>query len=322
MFQPAINTTQSAGLSSVTTQVFYKKTGLDRLMQTFRFYSAGDTDDIPKRSGRTVQWFRFNLLGSNTTPSAEGVVGLPIPLGSNNFQATVEQFSDFTNLSTMLIDTAINDMVAQASEDMSYRAALSVDLTVRTEIESNPSAIRQTQGAYFSAADINASITFLKAANVQPRDDGGWMMILHPYMTYDLLSDNSAGGFVEVMKYADPNRFIAGEIGRWMNTRIVETTNVAVVAGTGAQGANAKYHGYLFGKGGLGVVALAGRGPNNVTDPRKSTFNVSVIRGEKSIYDPEGQIGAAVSYYYVFTAKTMDTVVPRFAIVEADVSLV
>jgi N4-gp56 family major capsid protein len=157
---------------------------------------------------------------------------------------------------------------------------------------------------------------------VQPRDDGGWMMILHPYMTYDLLSDNSAGGFVEVMKYADPNRFIAGEIGRWMNTRIVETTNVAVVAGTGAQGANAKYHGYLFGKGGLGVVSLAGRGPNNVTDPRKSTFNVSVIRGDKSIYDPEGKIGAAVSYYYVFTAKTMDTVVPRFTIVEADVSLV
>lgn len=320
MYQPAINTTQSAGLASVTTQIFYKKTGLDRLMQTFRFYSAGDADDIPKRSGRTVQWFRFNLLGGNTTPSSEGVVGVPIPLSSANFNATVEMYSDFTNLSTFLIDTAINDMVAQASEDMSYRAALSVDLTVRTEIESNANAIQPTQGAYTTAADINAAITFLKAKNVMPREDGGWMMILHPYMTYDLLSDNTAGGFVEVMKYADPNRFISGEIGRIFNTRIVETTGVATVAG-GASG-NVKYHGYLFGRGGLGVVSLAGRGPNNVVDPRKSTFNVNVIKAQPSIYDPENQIGAAVAYNYVMVAKTLDTVNPRFVILEGDVSLV
>lgn len=316
MFQPAINTTQSVGLSAVATQTYYKKTGLDRLVQTFRFYSAGDPDDIPKRSGRTVQWFRFNLLGSNTSPSAEGVVGIPLPLSSGQFTATVEQYSDFTNLSTMLIDTAINDMVAQASADMSYRAALSVDLIVRNEIESNTAAIQPTLGTYFSAADINAAITYLKAANVQPREDGGWMSILHPYMTYDLLSDNTAGGFIDVMKYADPNRFISGEIGRIFNTRIVETTNVATVAN------GTKYHGYIFGSGGLGVVSLAGRGPNNVVDPRRSTFNVNVIRGEKSIYDPEGQIGAAVSYYYVMTAKNLDTTTPRFRIIEGDVSLV
>lgn len=320
MFQPAVNTTQSAGLASVTTQIYYKKTGLDRLMQTFRFYSAGDTDDIPKRSGRTVQWFRFNLLGGNTTPSSEGVVGVPIPLSSANFSATVEMYSDFTNLSTMLIDTAINDMVAQASEDMSYRAALSVDLTVRTEIESNTNAIQQLQGAYFGAADINAGITFLKALNVLPRDDGGWLLILHPYMTYDLLSDNTAGGFVEIAKYANPQALISGEIGRIFNTRIVETTGVATVGATTA--GNTKYHAYLFGKGGLGVVSLAGRGPNNVVDPRKSTFNVNVIKATPSIYDPENQIGAAVSYYYVMVAKTLDTTFPRFRIIEGDVSIV
>jgi N4-gp56 family major capsid protein len=320
LYNPAINTTQSAGLQAVASQIYYKKTGLDRLMQTFRFYSAGDPDDIPKRSGRTVQWYRFNLLGGNTTPSAEGVVGVPIPLGSNTFQATVEQYSDFTNLSTLLIDTAINDMVAQASEDMSYRAALSVDLTVRTEVESVIAAIQQTQGQYFSAADINAAITYLKAANVLPREDGGWMAILHPYMTYDLLSDNTAGGFVEIAKYANPQALISGEIGRIFNTRIVETTGVATVGAAGA--ANLKYHGYLFGRGGLGVVSLAGRGPNNVVDPRRSTFNVNVIKGNPSMYDPEGQLGAAVSYFYVMAAKAMDTTTPRFRIVEADVSLV
>jgi N4-gp56 family major capsid protein len=318
VYQPTINTTQSAGLQGVASQIYYKKTGLDRLVQTFRFYSAGDPDQIPKRSGRTVQWFRFGLLGANTTPSAEGVVSVPIPLNANTFTATVEVYSDFTNLSTHLIDTAINDMVGQASEDMSYRAALSVDLTVRTEVEAATGAIYQSRATYFTAADINASITRLKAQNVLPRDDGGWMAILHPYMTYDLLSDNTANGFTEVMKYANPQTFISGEIGRIFNTRIVETTNVATVTSGGVT----KYHGYIFGKGGLGVVSLAGRGPNNVVDPRRSTFNIDVIRGEKSIYDPEGQIGAAVSYYYVMVAKLMDTVVPRLAIVEADVSLV
>lgn len=316
MFQPAINTTQSAGLAAVATQTFYKKTGLDRLMQTFRFYSAGDEDDIPRRSGRTVQWYRFNLLGSNQTPSPEGVVNVPLPLASQSFTATVEQYSDFTNLSTLLIDTAINDMVAQASEDMSYRAALSVDLTVRTEVESLTAAVQQSQNTYFTVADINASIAFLKAANVMPRSDGGWMCILHPYMTYDLLSDNTAGGFIDVMKYAAPERFISGEIGRIANTRLVETTNVATAAN------GTKFHAYFFGKGGLGVVSLAGRGPSNVVDPRRSSFNVNVIRGGNTIFDPEGQIGAAVSYYYVMAAKVLDTTIPRYRIVEADVSLV
>lgn len=314
MYQPALNTTQSPGLAAVATQTYYKKTGLDRLVQTFRFYSAGDPDDIPRRSGRTVQWYRFSLLGANTTPSAEGVVGIPLPLSSNSFTATVEPYSDFTNLSTMLIDTAINDMVGQASADMSYRAALSVDLTVRAEIEANTAAIQPTQGTYFSLADVNAAIAFLKAANVQPRDDGGWLCILHPYMTYDLISDNTAGGFVDIAKYAAPDRLINGEVGRISNTRLVETTNVAVV--------NGKYHAYFFGQGGLGVVSLAGRGPSNVVDPRRSTFNVNVIKGGNTIYDPEGQIGAAVSYYYVMAAKNLDATTPRFRIIEGDVSLV
>jgi hypothetical protein len=43
-----------------------------------------------------------------------------------------------------------------------------------------------------------------------------------------------------------------------------------------------------------------------VTDPKRQRFNINVIKGEKNIYDPEGVIGAAVSYNYVFTAVVLE----------------
>jgi hypothetical protein len=72
----------------------------------------------------------------------------------------------------------------------------------------------------------------------------------------------------------------------------------------------------------MGVVSLGGNGPSNVVDPRKQSFAVNVIPGKPQIADPEGKIGFAVSYRFVFVAKLLDTTTYRFKTIPADPSII
>ncbi len=322
-YAPAANTTQSAGLTHLAT-VYYRKVALDRLYQSMRFQAVCEPDDIPKRSGKTVQWFRFSLLSANTTPSAEGVIGNGLPLTSTTVSATVDQYSDFTSVSTLLIDTAINDMVSQASDDMAYRATLTVDQLCRNEFDSNSSAIVSTIGAAFAGADVRSQVSALEAANVKPREGGDFIGIIHPYVKYDLQSDNTAGGFIDVVKYSQPEKALTGEVGKIAGCRFLGTTGVT----TSGTAPNVLYYTYIVGKGGVGAVSLAGRGPQMTSTQSAASqgdqpnFNLNVIKGGPSASDPEGQIGAYVSYFFVFAVKTLDSTNYRYKIVKADASLV
>jgi hypothetical protein len=82
---------------------------------------------------------------------------------------------------------------------------------------------------------------------------------------------------------------------------VKESTNVKITAGSPNL-----YRTYVYGKGAIGAVDLEGRGPNKVTDPRKQRFSINTIKGQPSIADPEGVIGAAVSYNFVFTTVVLD----------------
>jgi N4-gp56 family major capsid protein len=323
-YQPAANSTQTASLAHLAT-VYYKKVGLDKLYQSLRFMSACEPDDVPSRSGKTVQWFRFDLLGANTTPSAEGVVGTGIPLTSRTISATVDQYSDFTSLSTLLEATAINSMVQEASEQMSYRAALSVDNITRAEIDGNFSNAQVGLTSigtsnYLCVNDFRKMVALLKGKNVMPKNGDEFMAVVHPYNIYDLMADGAtAGGFVDITKYSQPDAALQGEIGKLAQCRIVTTTNTG---NDGVAATSTKYYSYVFGKGGIGAVSLAGKGPSQVSDPKNQMFNLNVISGGPSPADPEGQIGTYVSYFFVYAAKTLDTVNYRYIITKADSSIV
>lgn len=316
-YNPAGNTTNTATLTHLIS-VWYNRTALDQLRQMFVFNSLCEPDVLPKRSGKTVQWYRHGLLGPNTTPHAEGTVGTSLQLSTSTVQATVSEYADFISVSTLLQETAIDPVVDNASEQLGYRGGLSVDTITRTEFDATTSTESDTIGATFTVSDIRAGVSKLKGLNVKPKTDGKFRMVIHPYLSYDLMADNTAGGFIEVMKYADPGRLLSGEVGQIAQTRIMESTNVK----TSGTAPDVLYYSYLVGKGAVGAVDLSGSGPAKVSDPDKQSFNVNVIKGGPSQADPEGMIGAYVSYRYVYVAKDLDATTPRHRKVKANASLV
>lgn len=319
-YQPAGNLTTTGSLAHLAT-VWYNRRALDQLKQMFRFLGVCEPDVLPLRMGKTVQWFRYSLFGANTTPASEGTVGTSLALTSSTVSATVEEYSDFITLSSLLEETAIDPIRQNAAEQLGYRAGLSVDTIARTEFDSNAGARIATLGASFSAADGRRAVALLNGLNIQPRDGGDFVGVIHPYISYDLKSDNTAGGFIDMLRYANPSAMgesLVGEVGKAGGVRYVESTNVR----TSGTAPNVLYDTYIVGKGGIGAVDLGGRGPSRVEDPKRQNFKVNVISGGPQIADPEGKIGAAVSYRYVFAVQTLDSTNLRYRVVQADASLV
>lgn len=319
-YTPASNTTQTPSIGHLAT-VYYKREGLDVLRQMNRFMAVCEPDDIPARSGKTVQWFRYSVLASNTAPSAEGVVGSGLSVTTNTVSATVDQYSDFASLSRLLKISAIDDIKTNVARELSYRASISVDTIVRNEFDSNASAAATLLGASLTRQDVVNTVAKLRAINVRPKDDGLFAGILHPYITNDLLSDNTAGGFTELSKYTvnkSGDYPVNGEVGIVGGVRFFESTNVS----TSGTVPNVLYNVYIVGKGAVGAVALAGNGPQQVTDPSKEMFKLNVVDTEANPADPEGQISTYISYWFAFAVKTLDSTNYRYRYLQPDATLV
>ena len=316
-YAPAGSTTQTPTFTHLAT-VYYEKSSLDRLTAMFRFYQVCEPHPIPQGSGKTIQMNRFILPGFNTTPAAEGVIGTPVQQASQIVTATVEQYSDFMSTSALLNETNIVNTVDQMSDDLSYRAAGTVDTIIRTEIDGNTAANQATIGAFLTAADFKKAVALLAGINVRPRFDNYFFSVIHPYVIYDLITDNTAGGFIDALKYMAGRQVLAGEVGEIAMCRLLTSTNV----GTSGASPNVLYNTYVMGKGGLGIVDLTGRGPDQVVDPQKERFKLNVVKGGPSPADPVGEIDMYVSYRFVFAAKTLDTTNLRFKIIQADASIV
>ena len=316
-YAPPGSTTQTSALAHLAT-VKYEKRGLDRLKAKFRFAQVCDPHPLPMNSGKTLQMYRFALPGFNTSAASEGVIGAPVAQSSSTLTATVEQYSDFMSSSSLLEETDINPTVMQMVEDISYRASGSVDTIIRTEIDGNSSALVNTIGSYLTASDFKKRIALLEGVNVEPFYEDRYFGVIHPYVVYDLISDNTAGGFIEALKYQNGQQVLNGEIGEIGRCRLLTSTNV----GNTGSSPNVQYYTYIFGRHGVGIVDLEGRGPDRVQDPKNEQFKVNVVKGGPNTADPVGEIGSFASYRFVFAAKTLDTTNYRFSVVKSDASVI
>lgn len=306
---PASQTTGSSALAHLAT-VMYRKKALDVLQKKFVFQDVCMDDMLPRASGKTIQFYRYsNLPVSTTAKSPEGAVGTSQNLNSKTVSATISQYTNFITVSDLLKDTAIDPLIQNAAERLGYQAGFSVDTITRTIIDNEASATDQTLlGSFLRAGDFRQSRHLLQGTDVQPMDNGNFMGIAHPYVTFDLVNDPAAVGLADIHKYTEPNRarLISyedrGRIAVVGGVDVQESTNVALIAGSPN-----KWRVYIFGKNGVGCVDLEGRGPNKIKDPSKQRFNVNVGQGSGPTgYDPEGVLGGFVSYNFSFAVVVLE----------------
>ena len=236
----------------------------------------GQKHPIPKNGGKTIEFRKYDPLPKALTPLTEGVTPDGQKLSMGVVSATVKQYGGFIELSDVLMLTAIDNNLVQATKLLGSQAGRTLD-TITREVLSGGTNVQYAEGQvtsraalvggdadptknhYLTVDAVRKAVRFLKVMNA-PRINGSYVGIIHPDVSYDLMSDPK---WVSVKTYADPEGIYEGEIGRIEGVRFVETSEAKVFSGAGAGGRDV-YSTLILGADAYGVTEITGGGLQHI----------------------------------------------------------
>lgn len=239
MSNPETTTSLSNNLHS-----YYFKTLLERAEKNLRLWGLGKKKIHPKGNGVDAFMLKFGNVAASTSQLTEGTVPSAATIKTNKYTVTVKQYGQYIALSDFLVMTTIDPILEDVSDALGYTAALSTDQIIRDHLVSNATTSIQyvgsgistdngvTANSIFTAQDALKAVRIFRGTDAPAMDDGLYTWIVHPYIAVDIMSDTSAGGFIELNKYVQglANGALNGEIGKVYGARVVESSNISSVA--------------------------------------------------------------------------------------------
>lgn len=302
-YSPASVVTSTSGLNHLA-QVYYDRLAVDNLKAHLVYYQTCERRRLPEKSGKTIQFFSYNLFSANTTPGTEGTVGAGQNPTTTTIQTSIQQFFDYMSFSDVLVETAIDPIVENSAREFGYRAALTNDsLTIagyENAVASDASTVIDLGSAvYMSASVARHAVMSLRGRNVRPKPNGLFAGVIHPFVAFDLLNDNTAGGYIDTRKYTESGeselmRGIQGyRVATYAGVEFLETTTVPTY--TDYISSNTGYATYIIGMDALFSISLGATETPGEKNFRLITRNWA---NDPSVADPAGVIGASVAYNF------------------------
>lgn len=257
-------------------RTFYSDYLIDHAEPELVHDQFGQKHNIPQGGGKTIQFRKFDPLPKALTPLTEGVTPDGQKLSMGVVSATVKQYGGFIELSDVLMLTAVDNNLVQATKLLGSQAGRTLD-TITREVLSGGTNVQYAEGQvtsraalvggdadpaknhYLTVDAVRKAVRFLKVMNA-PRINGSYVGIIHPDVSYDLMSDPK---WVSVKTYADPEGIYEGEIGRIEGVRFVETSEAKVFSGAGAGGRDV-YSTLILGADAYGVTEITGGGLQHI----------------------------------------------------------
>ena len=296
---PNTNVTSDSGLS-VEMKTFYDMTLIDEASPNLVHDQFGQKRPIPANGGKKIEFRKFASLPKAITPLTEGVTPDGKKLTADSITAEVSQYGDYIVQSDVLELTSIDNTIVEATKILGRQAGLTLDTITRNILQSGTNVYYcpKSDGTAVdsrSALDntckltvdvVKRVVTLLKKNNA-PKINGDYVAIIHPYVSYDLMSDPA---WIEAHKYATPENIYEGEIGKVAGVRFVETSEAKI------------YDGGVFGclflaDGAYGVTEITGgglqtivkqKGSAGVADPldQRSSVGWKAMKTAEILIDP------------------------------------
>lgn len=214
-------------------KIFYERALLKRLLPELNFYKDAMKKKLPKNSGRTINFRKFNSLTAPDASLSEGVTPDGNNLDVSKIEAVVAQYGDFVTISDLIQMTGIDPVLTETSELLGEEAGQLVDTKIQEAIAKGTNVYFaggvESRGAVATAltgADIKKLVRKLKNANAKRFADGFYHMQIDPSIAYDLMEDPF---WVDVSKYAKPEQMVKGELGKMHGMKFFESTNLKTV---------------------------------------------------------------------------------------------
>ena len=128
----AVQTTllnQTGNNLSPEMKTFYDKALLYAAQPHLVHHQFGQSRNIPKNGGKTIEFRKFTPLGKALTPLTEGVTPAGNQLDVTADTATVLQYGDFIALSDLLELTAIDNVIVETTRLLGDQAGIDVDFS-------------------------------------------------------------------------------------------------------------------------------------------------------------------------------------------------
>jgi len=273
LFDGNTNVTTDAGLTDEM-KVYYS-TYLIRLAEPLLVHDQfGQKHPIPKNGGKTIAFRKYDSLPKALTPLTEGVTPDGQKLTMDEITATVAQYGGFVELSDMLLLTAIDNNLMEATRLIAEQASKTLDTITREVLNGGTNVLyaegqvssraalvggQESGNHYLTIDGVRKAVRFLKVMNAR-RINGDFAGIIHPDVAYDLMSDPK---WVNVKTYSDPSGIYNGEIGKIEGVRFVETSEAKVFTGAGANGRDV-YSTLILGADAYGVTEITGGGLQHI----------------------------------------------------------
>lgn len=180
-------------------------------------------------------------IAINTTPLTEGAPPTARALTIGTVDITPAQYGDLVSITDLARRFSPFDISAVATERITRQARESIDKISRdviaaggTAFYANAVANRAALGAAdkLDAADLRRLRATMYKSKIPPFADGYYRLMVTPEQGYDLRSDTTTGGWIDVNKYATPETLLKGELGRMEGFRIMEVVNGPTFAST------------------------------------------------------------------------------------------
>ncbi len=279
------NVTTDSGLS-VEMKTFYDMTLIDEAQPNLVHDQFGQKRPIPANGGKKIEFRKFASLPKATTPLTEGVTPDGKKLTAEKIEAEVSQYGDYITQSDVLELTSIDNTIVEATKVLGNQAGRTLDTITRNILQSGTNVYYcpKSDGTVVdSRSGLDATckltvdvvkrvVTILKRNNA-PRINGDYVAIIHPDVSYDLMSDSA---WIESHKYATPENIYEGEIGKIAGVRFVETSEAKIFDGG--------VYGCLFlADGAYGVTEITGGGLQTIVKQKGSAGTADPLDQRSSV---------------------------------------
>ena len=284
--------------------------------ETDAFLVAAERRVQPLNAGINRQFFQYNTLTGDTTQVGDGVVGAPEFVGQISAPAQVGEWNNYSNFSSFVIASTLDDVVGNSAVELGYQAGQSISELYSAVADSAGSASVDTQVNQSSLLVSPYTLDLgtlrelkqqLVSKNVLPCKAGKFMGAVSPNVLGDIFNATTVNNsIVDLWKLGNIDKFdkIAGADQKMdielPGTNIVlrQTPFVTTTANYQSTGKIA-YRTYVFGNYAMIGVWLEVPGDIDLHDGDWRTIDCKVVdNAPASSFDPTGTIGGWCAYKF------------------------
>ena len=269
-----VNMTTSPGLSAGMITLYNKN-----LLKTFEPVLAhlrfGDEHPFPKNNGTKMSFRKLLPLDADTTALAEGEPGEAQMLAEVEVTSELAQYGKYIYTTDKLDMTHFDLNIDRKVTLLGNQGRLSMDSVVRDElatctnvIYANGKAARAALTAedVVTSRDIRKAVRTLKNSLAMPFEDGMYVALVNPNVTFDLQDDED---WKKVSQNQDKLNIYSGEVAKLFGCRFIETTNAKIFEGAGSDSADVASI-IILGRYAFGYSSLTGAEPRVIVKPHGS----------------------------------------------------